>query len=354
MRIALFFDGTWNAPWAHTNIWDLYRRTPQREGVQHTRYLAGVGLRPPLLGGAVAGIGIDERIRTGYAEIARHWSPGDELYLVGFSRGAFSARSLAGMIAKCGIVPPGTPRLSAKDLFERYRDRKRPGLREMRATPSLAVDDEDRQVLAHAEQARIRFVGAFDTVGGLGLPGPLAALTAGSYRFHDTALSGLVDVARHAVALDELRSYFPATLWDSVPIPTETPTDVEQRWFVGGHSNVGGGPTTGLWSDRQLSTLPREWIADEAAAAGLEIEPGKPADDAALGRIERADHSPIFAPLGLLPGLGFGRREVRKSGIAEVLDPSVGTRWQEDPAYRARKAPRARGLRRWITDLGWT
>jgi len=347
MRIALFFDGTWNAPLAFTNIHALFRRTPEIPGEQHRRYFTGVGTKPPYLLGAVTGLGLDEKIVAGYAEIVRHWRDADDqIFLFGFSRGAFTARSLAGMIAKCGIVPPGA--LSAQQVFDRYRDTERPGLREMVDDPAAIVTDQDALVRVRARQARIRFIGVFDTVGSLGLPGPFAGLTAGRYRFHDTDLSGLVDIARHAVALDELRSYFPPTLWTAVPKPVGAPPSVEQRWYVGGHSNVGGGPTTGLWLDHQLSTLPRRWIATEARLAGLRISLPAVAPDAEFGRIERADHSPLFAPIGLLPKLGFAPRHVRDGGIDETLAGSVRARWCSDVDYRVGSPPRAIGLRQWI------
>jgi uncharacterized protein (DUF2235 family) len=347
MRIALFFDGTWNAPLARTNVHALYRRTAARPGTQHVRYVDGVGVGRHVVGGALFGWGLDDRIVAGYTELVRNWTgEGDEIYLFGFSRGAFSARSLAGMIAKCGIVPPEV--LPPAQVYDRYRDTYRPGLLEMLDEPRRAVTESDRRVLAGARLARIRFVGVFETVGGLGLPGPFAVLTDGRHSFHDTGLSGLVDIARHAVALDEPRSYFPSSLWTAIPKPVGGLPDVEQRWFVGGHSNIGGGPTVDLRRDRQLSTLPREWIAQEAAKAGLAITIPEPAPDAALGRIERADRSPVFGPLGRVPGLGFTRRHVRAGGVAETLDPSVGVRWEADPDYRTDDARRAGGLAEWL------
>jgi hypothetical protein len=162
-------------------------------------------------------------------------------------------------------------------------------------------------------------------------------LTRRKYEFHNTNLSGLVDAACHAVAVDEHRRQFQPTLWTDVPkrVPGHR-TEVEQRWSVGAHGNIGGGGTSKPATTNPLSLLAREWIVDRAVAAGLVIDPpdtplrgtewSGPIHDfqkTVLGRITRL--WPLNKPL---------LRPVRKT-VGETLDASVVRRWEDgDPPYR--------------------
>ncbi len=291
MNIAVCLDGTWNEPHTHTNVAQIASRVAPADGDgvrQETLYSGGVGTAMgQRLRGGLFGHGLNGKIEEAYADIARVYTgPTDRIYLFGYSRGAFTARSLAGMIARCGIIPDR--HLPASRVFARYREGvARPGLNEMQRGESAPRDDEDRLMLERSTLARIRFVGVFDTVGALGIPGGLLRpLTRGRYEFHDTKLSGLVDVARHAVAIDEQRPHFVATLWDGVPRPVEGhSTSCVQRWFAGSHGNVGGGGTPRPETDNPLSSLAREWICDEARAAGLAIRPDPVPGDAWRGPI---------------------------------------------------------------------
>ena len=211
------------------------------------------------------------------------------------------------MIAKCGIIRETD--LPATAVFARYRDTKAPGLREMRAGEQPARTDEDHLVLARSRLVRIRFIGVFDTVGSLGIPGGIGRLVnRRRYEFHDTRLSGLVDLACHAVAIDEHRKQFEPTLWTSVPIPVpQHPTRVEQRWFVGEHANVGGGGRQSPAVHNPLSVIAREWIVDRAVEAGLAVEPppvpltgdewsGRISDFQARGSAASPDWCPATSP----------------------------------------------------------
>jgi hypothetical protein len=209
--------------------------------------------------------------------------------------------------------------------------------------------DEDRTVLANARSVRIRYIGVFDTVGALGIPGDLGKLFARRYQFHDTRLSGYVDIARHAIALDENRPEFEPTLWTAVPITIPGHhTSIEQRWFVGAHSSVGGGGEQSR-ARSPLSALAREWIAEEARQAGLVIDAAK---QPLTGDEWKARYPDSFttwlgplAPLGrLVPGRKPYRRPVNTT-VNETLDPSVPVRWQQgDPEYR----PRNPNLAPWV------
>ena len=352
MNIAVLLDGTWSDANTHTNIAQIDARVPRRIGgvAQEVCYIEGVGTGPfDRLQGGILGAGLDDDIREGYSFIAAHRdSDDDQIHLIGYSRGAFAARSLAGMIAKCGIMRESE--MPAKALFARYRDTKAPGLREMQEGEKPARTAEDKLVLARSRLVRIRFIGVFDTVGSLGIPGGVGRLVnRRRYEFHDTRLSGLVDLACHAVAIDEHRKQFEPTLWTSVPIPIpQHPTRVEQRWFVGEHANVGGGGTKAPAVDNPLSLLTREWIVDRAVHAGLVVEPPpRPlTGDEWSGRISHFFGSLLGRLARLLPGIKPHLRPVRTT-IGEFLNESVVRRWRHGkPPYR----PRNPYLEPWIRE----
>jgi uncharacterized protein (DUF2235 family) len=352
MNIVVLLDGTWSDANSHTNVAQIHARVPRRTGgeAQEVRYIEGVGTGPfDRLRGGLLGAGLDDDIREAYGFIAaRHHSDDDRIHLIGYSRGAFAARSLAGMIAKCGIIRETD--LPATAVFARYRDTKAPGLREMRAGERPARTDEDRLVLARSRLVRIRFIGVFDTVGSLGIPGGIGRLVnRRRYEFHDTRLSGLVDLACHAVAVDEHRKQFEPTLWTSVPIPVpQHPTRVEQRWFVGEHANVGGGGTETPAVDNPLSVIAREWIVDRAVEAGLAVEPPPVplTGHEWSGRISDFQSTWLGRLAGLVPGNRPYLRPVRTT-IGEFLDGSVIRRWRDGrPPYR----PRNPYLEAWIRE----
>jgi uncharacterized protein (DUF2235 family) len=209
---------------------------------------------------------------------------------------------------------------------------------------------EDQLLLARSRLVRIRFIGVFDTVGSLGIPGGVGRLlNRHRYEFHDTRLSGLVDLACHAVAIDEHRKQFAPTLWTSVPIPIpQHPTRVEQRWFVGEHANVGGGGTMAPAVDNPLSLLTREWIVDRALEAGLVVEPPPLplTGDEWSGQIHDFYGSFLGRLARSLPGTKPFLRPVRTT-IGEFLDGSVIRRWSHgEPPYR----PRNPYLEPWIRE----
>jgi uncharacterized protein (DUF2235 family) len=352
VNIAVLLDGTWSDTNTHTNIAQINARVPRRVGgvAQQVCYIEGVGTGPfDRLQGGILGAGLDDDIREAYSFIAAHHrSDDDRIHLIGYSRGAFAARSLAGMIAKCGIIRE--TELSAKAVFARYRDTKVPGLREMQEGEKLARTAEDKLLLARSRLVRIRFIGVFDTVGSLGIPGGVGRLlNRHRYEFHDTRLSGLVDLACHAVAIDEHRKQFAPTLWTSVPIPIpQHPTRVEQQWFVGEHANVGGGGTMAPAVDNPLSLLTREWIVDRALEAGLVVEPPPVplTGDEWKGQIHDFYGSFLGRLARILPGTKPFLRPVRTT-IGEFLDGSVVRRWRQGkPPYR----PRNPYLEPWIRE----
>ncbi|MCG7362374.1 DUF2235 domain-containing protein [Roseomonas sp. ACRSG] len=261
-RLIVCFDGTWNSAdsrRAETNVARLARavRATSGDAPQLTLYLRGVGSTgialQKLLGGAT-GEGVDDNIRSGYMFLAQNYVPGDKIFLFGFSRGAFTARSLAGFMAACGLLM----RQKLGDLsaaWDYYRH-------EVHRSP----EDFCRRHHSQCHQdIQVAFLGVWDTVGALGIPGTvLNELTAKDYEFHDTTPSHIVRIGRHALAVDEHRDEFEPTLWTGTA-PEDC--DISQVWFAGAHSDVGGG-----YQNRLLADIPLRWMAREAEAAGLKLD----------------------------------------------------------------------------------
>jgi uncharacterized protein (DUF2235 family) len=266
-RVILCLDGTWNdnrAGSTLTNVAKLHQAiaTADHEGVrQVSHYLEGIastaGESAQFLKGAV-GYGIDDRIRKAYELLATDYEPGDEIYLFGFSRGAFEARSLAGFITRFGIARSASdfPYQRAWSLYRR----RTAGLRKR----SLA------KVRAAAHYpVRIKCVGVWDTVGNIGNPFDSDGLIGRMFKFHDTHLSDTIDVALHALAIDEMRGPFRPTMW-SLPKRRPLPAHqhVEQVWFAGSHGDVGGG-----FAETSLSDIALRWMAQRTrATTGLAFD----------------------------------------------------------------------------------
>ncbi len=302
--------------------------------VQRAIYLPGVGTRKKAAGpieravdrvtGGAFGWGLDGRLEAAYREIAAIYEPGDKLFLFGFSRGAYMARSLAGLLRNCGLPEPETiGRIG--EAMTLYRNRE-PGshpdaptsLRFRAAfSPRYATSETDRMVRAGAvEMLAVDYLGVWDTVGALGVPdhfAGLAALTNGKYKFHDLRLSSMVKSARHAVAIDERRRTFPPTLWENLTELNIGEGDLpyRQEWFPGTHGGVGGGGPI-----RGLSNAALLWIAGGAEEAGLEISAAmKDAAQRAVAVDAALDNHP--PKTGLLAGLLKGR------GVDRSPPPSI-------------------------------
>lgn len=282
-RLALFFDGTWNKPEDNTNVWRL-RLMLARQGrdglVQESFYDEGVGTHwYDEYSGGVFGRGLSANVRAGYRWLMEHYDHGDEIYLFGFSRGAFTARSLAGLIARCGLLKPDA-QISFEQLFERYQkgDDVLPiyTLKFLKRTGrKREFDFEERVLLEHAWYHRnlIKMVGVWDTVGSIGVPlGNIKGISRRTLHFHNTHLSTTVQHSYQALALDEMRQPYWAVLWTRFIPDRRAPEDandddhrrIEQRWFSGAHANVGGGYRNDLLPQRPLA-----WIQEKAEDRGL-------------------------------------------------------------------------------------
>jgi hypothetical protein len=190
-----------------------------------------------------------------------NYEPGDEIYLFGFSRGAYTARSVSGLIRNSGILKKQNLHLVDK-AYDLYRDKND------YSSPDSDLMKSFRLAYSQEEITPIYFIGVWDTVGSLGVPLPwYNMVNLKKYKFHDVTLSSYVRHAYHALAIDEKRKLFQPTLWtksSSVIDNPDHPQKLEQRWFSGVHSNVGGG-----YKDSKLSNLGLQWLLDKAADAGL-------------------------------------------------------------------------------------
>ncbi|KAA6459735.1 DUF2235 domain-containing protein [Acidobacteria bacterium AB60] len=261
-RIAFCFDGTWQAPLNGTNVYRLYKALTVSSD-QVTFYDDGVGADATGLNRVLQGAfgqGLVQKIQDGYTKIAHVYEEGDDIFLFGFSRGAYTARCLAGMIAVCGL-----PRGSFSDdcvtkAFAAYRDKtNRPALLASLGPCGLA-------------DVCIRMVGVWDTVGSLGIPAIFGQVDQKQYGFLDTGLHPDVKNAFHALAIDEKRDQFPATLWTGDPAPGQT---IEQVWFAGCHGDVGGGtpPGSAVDGSSRLCDITLGWMMAKAQALGLTFDP---------------------------------------------------------------------------------
>ncbi|MEQ1727359.1 MAG: DUF2235 domain-containing protein [Vicinamibacterales bacterium] len=270
-RIVICADGTWNVrdqtdddtgkrrPTNVTKVARAIRPRGTADGVdQVVLYHDGIGTGGPLdrLSGGAFGRGIEDNIRTLYRFIVYNYAPGDELYFFGFSRGAFTVRTLAGFMKFVGLVEKDHDYF-VPDLYECYEKSKGPG------TPEW--DHAHRKIENKRPCPQIRFIGVWDTVGALGAPGVLGQVfNRNKYEYHDVGLSDAIENAYHALAIDERRKPFSPTLWER---PISWGGMLEQVWFAGVHSNIGGG----YWPDG-LANEALHWIVEKAEGLGLEVD----------------------------------------------------------------------------------
>lgn len=304
-RIVVCMDGTWQS--LHqanlTNIGVLARSIAHKETLPDGReiqqtviYTHGVGSSMGALAqrglleewsasfnrlaGGAFGEGLEDGILDTYLRLAFDYEAGDEIYIFGFSRGAFAARRLTGFINTAGIVS------------RRYTHMAREGFRLYYRAPGEDASPEDKR--AHEEEAKrfrlaygkgdrnedgtrrqtdtvpnIAYLGVFDTVAQRGFADVMASITPWHeperYRFKNQRIARNVLRARHALAVDERRIGFPVSLWENLEEDNMRMgrRAFEQRWFVGAHGDVGGGES------RKLSALALKWVAEGARDAGL-------------------------------------------------------------------------------------
>ena len=264
------------------------------------------------LAGGAFGAGLEDGIMDVYMRLAFNYERGDEIFIFGFSRGAFAARSLSGLINCAGIVS----RMhvdKAWDAFALYREKLAPNATEQQKLEQLSAQKSFRMQYGKGARAAdgtriktadvppIKYLGIFDTVGQRGAPEMLGVVGRAlnqRYGFHNLRICPNVEAARHAVAVDENRWGFPLTLWDKLDEDNARAGRIayEQRWFCGTHGDVGGGNPSSLFA------APLKWVTEGAAAQGLNFY-GK----------HGSDESPLQAAL----------REAGESFDGQITRPSL-------------------------------
>ena len=270
-NLVVCCDGTWNSPKqtdrgleVPSNVVKIARAVDDSNPRQQRVYYdtgVGTGSGVDRWTGGAFGIGLTENIQQAYRWIADELGDGDRLFFFGFSRGAYTVRSLAGLIGRCGLTP-AKDKSAATRAYDLYRQ---------------AADDKGKAAAAKFKAGQrgvpIYFVGVWDTVGALGVPalsrygllrkavGGLLKGTKYAHGFHDETLGAHVTHAYQALAIDEQRGAFAPSVWKSNGAPR---AHVEQVWFAGAHCNVGGG-----YLDCGLSDHALLWMATKAMDAGL-------------------------------------------------------------------------------------
>jgi hypothetical protein len=253
-RLIICCDGTWNTPDRPTNVVKLVRGIlPVANDGMHqvVFYDQGVGTYnffDRVIGGAF-GKGIEQNVLDAYRFLAHNYRVGDEIFCFGFSRGAYTARALGGMLNTIGLLPKD----ELQDLSVAYRYYRTPPKK------------REPNIYNHNLKPEITMMGVWDTVGSLGAPTPiLGKLTKPLVGFFNTHLSAYIKNAYQALAIDEKRGPFVPALWTGDVAADQT---VQQVWFAGVHSDVGGG-----FKETGLSDTALMWMLQKASALGLEFD----------------------------------------------------------------------------------
>jgi len=349
-RIVICADGTWNRPEKDikkdfpSNVLKLARAiSPEsKDGVEQVVFYDwGLGSYNDKFSAGTFGKGINKNIKDCYRFIVQNYSLGDELYFFGFSRGAYTVRSLAGLLNNCGILRNSKANL-INTAFKMYkspdihpRDQTSRNFRDQNSVKAK-VDDismQDKKKYDPEGHPKIHFVGVWDTVGALGIPFSVLGFLNEKHMFHDKKIGPNMRYARHAMAIDEKRDDFQPTIWKQRP-----QVDIEQVWFAGVHSDVGGGYTPdegGICA----ADYPLKWISEEAVNKGLVLSNHlssrlKPSPTATLHDSMR----------GIYKIAGKHARTI-KSYLK--IHQSVKDRWDSDRKYRPTK------LKLRVARRGW-
>jgi uncharacterized protein (DUF2235 family) len=327
--IVICCDGTWdsadqkevNGELCVSNVLKIACRLQKKKkdgSLQIVYYDQGVGSSGDLfdrIGGGAFGDGLVANINDAYRFLIANYEPGDSIFIFGFSRGAFTARSIGGMIRHCGIL--------RRDAVRQYPEAKALYLSGVKSDAPEAV--KFRTDYAIETTTPIQCLGVWDTVGALGVPLEIfRGFNQQKFKFLDTDLNPVVKFGFHALAIDEHRKPFLPTLWVTKPDPEQT---IKQVWFAGAHSDVGGGYPEGGLSDIAL-----DWMMDSAKTAGLEV------DDhvrQTLGTRPNYKQDVHNSAHGLAAILGGANREVGGTKFnTEYFHRSLVERWRDRPDYR--------------------
>jgi uncharacterized protein (DUF2235 family) len=306
-KLVVCCDGTWNTPRNETNVFRTYRflrerlgnpaETTHKTGVTTCQGRAGDGTQVRLyydqgigtdwltrIVGGAAGVGLSENVCDAYYFLGQNYSRDAEVYVFGFSRGAYTARSLCGFIKAAGLLDHP----STADVWRAYTDyyATAPGSRARKAgwsaerVRSWVVEKigdavgrmgSDVGALPRHAGAKIRLIGVYDTVGALGVPLAGANVNDPIVGFHDTTLGDIVENAVQALAVDEKRGPYVPTLWtQAANAAALAGQSVLQAWFPGVHSDIGGG-----YGDKGIGNITWDFMMRQAADRGLVIDPNQ-------------------------------------------------------------------------------
>ena len=281
-NIVICSDGTGNTAIKDrgTNVFKIFEsvdlnghRFDPKLDPQIAIYDDGVGterFKPLKVFAGATGWGLGRNVRQLYKELCRVYDPGDRIYLFGFSRGAFTVRTLAGLIARCGIIEAKKQPTAAKFettvrlAYKTYRKMYRTVLMELFAgKPAMDASRAFQEKYCHRQAPEVHFIGVWDTVDAVGLPfhiGDLINSMIYRFKFPDQQLCPQIKHAYHALSLDDERDAFHPLLWEMHPKATDQ--EVEQIWFAGAHSNVGGG-----YPKQGMSLVALDWLMQKAREA---------------------------------------------------------------------------------------
>ncbi|CAG9972022.1 unnamed protein product [Clonostachys byssicola] len=283
--------GTLQVPSNVTRISRCFKRRCSDGKLQVISYESGVGTGSngvdSLMGGAF-GLGLSERVRETYSYLCSNYMDGDEIVLIGYSRGAFTARSVAGMVGNIGLLTregveffycifkdmQNWQNPDYKDPFPDQPFSKKPKGPHAAAEYRARLEEMGftRVKQANGDLIKIKAIGVWDTVGSLGIPDVswLSKLDGNAnlpstYMWHDTSLSDRIENAFQALALDETRPPFSPAVWERPG--KDQQTNLKQVWFPGNHANVGGG-----WEDQGAANCTLAWMMDQLASVGVEFD----------------------------------------------------------------------------------
>lgn len=265
-RIIICADGTWNRPEQlgkdeyPTNVLKFARGIAAKDakGVkQVVFYDWGIGSYHDKVTGGGMGAGLEKNVMDGYRFLVHNYDKGDEIYLFGFSRGAYTVRSLCGLINNCSILK-SEEGSRIEEAFALYKNKRH------KANGKYSNDWKKKYSVQL--QTNVNFVGVWDTVGAMGLPFTIFGLIKDKHLFYDRKLGSNIIKARHALALDEQRDDFEPTIWEP-----KDGVDLKQVWFAGVHSDIGGSYKPDK-DGTVLADIPMKWLMKEARADGLAFE----------------------------------------------------------------------------------
>ncbi len=267
-NIVILCDGTWCDPEDNTNV-NIFRQlcVDDESQSQIIFYDSGIGTKwYNRIRGGIFGNGLSNNVKEAYKFLAKNYEKGDKVYLLGYSRGAYTVRSLAGFIYKCGLLKKTFLKKNKKKFTKKinqlYTLYKKDRQQKMKKQKSINI------------KCPVEFVGVWDTVGALGIPiyflkKPSASL----FQFHDTQINPEIANAYQAVSIDDQREAFEHTpLMQNKSIKNNNQS-ITEVWFPGVHGDVGGGKKKDdNTPDRSHSDLALKWMIDNAQKCGVKFK----------------------------------------------------------------------------------